>query len=345
MLEYVVRRLFIAIGTIVAISIIVFGVIEIPPGDAATIAIENYFAGGAGTGAVTEKMVIQLRKDYGLDKSMVERYGLWVKGMATGRLGMALSSTGPGTLFTFGEKSIESLIGERIVWTIVITVVATMFVWIVALPIGLYSALRQYSIGDYTATTLGFLGLAIPDFLLALLLMFVGFRAFGIVAGGLFSAEYLDAPWSIARLIDLIQHMWIPALVLGTAGTAGTIRILRANLLDEVRKPYVRTARAKGMGELRLILKYPFRVSLNPTVSSIGYILPSLIGGSVIVSIVLSLPTVGPILFEALRGQDTRTAATIMLLIGTLTVIGVLLSDLLLAWLDPRIRKGFEGGQ
>ena len=241
------------------------------------------------------------------------------------------------------RESIEEVIGERLAWTIVIALVATMFTWIVALPIGLYSAMRQYSIGDYTATTLGFLGLAIPDFLLGLFLMVMAFQQFGIVAGGLFSPEYAKEPWGLARVWDLIKHLWIPMIVLGTAGTAAIIRVLRANLLDEIRKPYVRTARAKGMGEIRLIVKYPFRVALNPAISSIGYILPALIGGSVIVSVVLSLPTLGPTLLAALLAQDTRMAATIMLLIGALTVIGVLISDLQLAWLDPRIRKGFEG--
>ena len=335
-MQYVVRRGFIAIGTISAISILVFAVIEMPPGDAVSTKINNLRAYGTPQGL---KDAEQLRVSYGLDKPMLVRYVKWIKGMATGRLGIALSTT-PGLQILTGE-SIESVIGDRLAWTIVVTLVATTFTWIVALPIGLYSAMRQYSIGDYTATTLGFLGLAIPDFLLALILMVMALQYFDVVAGGLFSPEYLNAQWSLGRVWDLIKHMWIPAVVLGTAGTAGIIRILRANLLDEIRKPYVRTARAKGMGEIRLILKY--RVALNPAISSIGSILPALIGGSVIVSVVLSLPTLGPTLLEALLSQDTRLAATIMILIGALTVVGTLISDLLLAWLDPRIRKGFGG--
>ena len=345
MLRFIVRRGFIAIGTIAAISLIVFAVIEIPPGDAATTAVNELRARG---GAQREEDALAIRALYGLDRPMLVRYGLWVKGMATGNLGLTFSRSTLVALPQIGaqgraRETIETVIGERLVWTVVVTLVAAMFTWIVALPSGLYSAMRQYSIGDYTATTLGFLGLAVPDFLLGLFLMVMAFQQFGIVAGGLFSPEYAKEPWGLARVWDLIKHLWIPAIVLGTAGTAAIIRILRANLLDEIRKPYVRTARAKGMGEIRLILKYPFRVALNPAISTVGYILPALIGGSVIVSVVLSLPTLGPILLAALLAQDTRMAATIMLLIGSLTVIGVLISDLLLAWIDPRIRKGFEG--
>ena len=341
-MRYLVRRGFLAIGTIGVISLLVFAVIEIPPGDAATSEVNRLRALG---GAQREEDALAIRVLYGLDKPMLLRYGLWIKGMATGNLGVTMSrrSQESGVAIAGARESIEKVIGERLVWTIVIALVATMFTWIVALPIGLYSAMRQYSIGDYAATTIGFLGLAVPDFLLGLFLMVMAFQQFGIVAGGLFSPEYAKEPWGLARVWDLIKHLWIPMIVLGTAGTAAIIRVLRANLLDEIRKPYVRTARAKGMGEIRLILKYPFRVAVNPAISTVGYILPALIGGSVIVSVVLSLPTLGPILLAALLAQDTRMAATIMLLIGTLTVIGVLISDLLLAWIDPRIRKGFEG--
>ena len=342
-MRFIVRRGFLAIGTIGVISLLVFAVIEIPPGDAATSEVNALRALG---GAQREEDAEAIRVLYGLDKPMLVRYGKWIKGMATGNLGVTMSRPGSqesGVAIAGARESIEKVIGRRLVWTIVIALVATMFTWIVALPIGLYSAMRQYSIGDYTATTLGFLGLAVPDFLLGLFLMVTAFQQFGIVAGGLFSPEYAKEPWGLARVWDLIKHLWIPMIVLGTAGTAAIIRVLRANLLDEIRKPYVRTARAKGMGEIRLILKYPFRVAVNPAISTVGYILPALIGGSVIVSVVLSLPTLGPILLAALLAQDTRMAATIMLLIGSLTVIGVLISDLLLAWLDPRIRKGFEG--
>ena len=284
-----------------------------------------------------------LRREYGLDKPMVTRYYLWVKGMVTGRLGVALSvATSPAEPYPVGY-TIERVIGGRLLWTIIITILAGTFIWVVALPIGFYSAVRQYSPGDYTATTLGFLGLAIPDFLMALVFMVITFKYFGVVAGGLFSSEFQDAAWSLAKGWNLLTHLWIPIIITGTAGTAAVIRITRANFLDEIRRPYVRTARAKGMGELRLLLKYPFRVSLNPAMSGIGGVLPGLIGGGVIVSVVLNLPTLGPVLLQALLAQDTRTSATIMLLIAMLTVIGVLISDLALAWIDPRIRRGFEG--
>jgi peptide/nickel transport system permease protein len=209
-----------------------------------------------------------------------------------------------------------------------------------ALPIGIYSAIRKYSFGDYFFTFLGFIGLAIPDFLLALLLLYIGFQYFGANIGGLFSPEYQTAPWSLSRVWNMLQHLWIPAFVLGLSGTASLIRIMRANLLDELRKPYVITARAKGIPEHRVILKYPVRVALNPFASTIGYILPQIIGGSVIVSLVISLPTLGPVLVRSLISQDMFLAGTIVLLLGILTVIGTLISDILLILIDPRIRLG-----
>ena len=330
MLAYIAGRILIAIGTVWAISIIVFVIIELPPGDAVTSRINQLRASGL---AVSDKEADNLRRAYALDRPIFARYGVWIRGMAQGKLGRS---------FAYG-RHIEDIIGERLVMTIVITLAAVLFTWMMVIPIGIYSAVRQYSIGDYTATFVGFLGLAVPDFLLGLVLMFVAFKYLGTVAGGLNSPDYVGASWGVGRVWDLIQHLWIPAIVLGTAGTAAGIRVLRANLLDELRKPYVRTARTKGLPELRLLLKYPFRVALNPFISTIGYLLPALIGGSIIVSIVLSLPTLGPVLLGALLAQDTRLASTIMLLIGALTVIGTLISDLLLAWIDPRIRKGFGG--
>ncbi len=213
-----------------------------------------------------------------------------------------------------------------------------MFTWIVAFPIGIYTAVRQYSLGDYVFTTIGFIGLAIPNFLLALILMFVSFKYLNQSVGGLFSQVYVDAPWSWAKFIDLLGHLWIPVVILGTAGTAGLIRIIRANLLDELRKPYVKTARAKGLSERKLLLKYPVRVALNPFISTIGWTLPVLISGSAIVSVVLSLPTTGPLLLRALVAQYMYLAGSFILMLGVLTIIGTLISDILLAWLDPRIR-------
>jgi peptide/nickel transport system permease protein len=223
----------------------------------------------------------------------------------------------------------------------VVSVAAIIFTWFVALPIGIYSAVRQYSIGDYIATFVGFIGLAVPSFMLALILMYLGFTLFNANIGGLFSDEFAEAAWSLGKLWDLTRHLPLPAIILGLAGTAQLIRIMRANLLDELGKPYVVTARARGLSESRLIVKYPVRVALNPFASTIGYLLPYVVSGSIIVSLVLSLPTVGPLLLKALIAQDMFLAGTIVLLLGIMTVIGTFLSDLVLIWVDPRIR--FEG--
>jgi peptide/nickel transport system permease protein len=245
-----------------------------------------------------------------------------------GRFGMALE----------WKRPVSEVIGDRLWLTMVVSVAAILLTWLLALPIGIYSAVRQYSPGDYLATFVGFIGLAVPSFMLALVLMYLGFRYFDMSIGGLFSDEFADAPWSLAKVWDLAKHLPLPALILGLAGTAQLIRIMRANLLDELRKPYVMTARARGVPERRVILKYPVRVALNPFASTIGYLLPYVVSGSIIVSLVLSLPTVGPLLLKALVAQDMFLAGTIVLLLGLLTVVGTFLSDLLLLWIDPRIR-------
>jgi peptide/nickel transport system permease protein len=236
------------------------------------------------------------------------------------------------------RRPVLEVIGDRLFLTMVVSGVTVLFTWVVALPIGIYSAVRQYSFGDYFFTFVGFIGLAVPNFLLALTVMYLGFVYFDANPGGLFSPEYIDAPWSIGRVWDLIKHLPVPALILGLSSSAQLIRIMRANLLDELRKPYVVTAFAKGLTPLRAILKYPVRVALNPFISTIGYLLPFIVSGSVIVSLVLGLPTVGPVLFKALIAQDMFLAGTIVLLLGALTVLGTLISDLLLLWVDPRIR-------
>jgi peptide/nickel transport system permease protein len=235
-------------------------------------------------------------------------------------------------------RPVKDVIGDRLALTVVISLAAIIFTWLLALPIGIYSAVNPYSISDYVFTFVGFLGLAVPGFMLALIVMYVGFAYFGASVGGLFSADFAEAPWSMAKAWDLIKHLPIPAVVLGVSGTAQMIRIMRSNLLDELRKPYVMTARARGLSEGRVIMKYPVRVALNPFVSTIGYLLPYVVSGSLIVSLVLSLPTVGPILLKALVAQDMFLAGTIILLLGVMTVIGTFISDLLLMWIDPRIR-------
>ena len=268
---------------------------------------------------------------FGLNQPFLVQYFKWMLRMAGGDFGFSMEYRRP----------VAEVIGDRLWLTVVVAGAAVVFVWVVALPIGIFSANRQYSFADYLFTFLGFIGLAIPNFLLALVLMYFAFRYFNVNVTGLFSPEYVTAPWSLAKVVDLLGHLWVPAIVLGMAGTATLIRIMRANLLDELRKPYVVSARARGMKESRLIVKYPVRVALNPFASTIGYILPFIVSGSIIVSVVLSLPTVGPLLLRALLSQDMFLAGTIILLIGAMTVAGTLISDILLMLIDPRIR--FEG--
>jgi len=325
MLRYILSRMVTSIFTIWAISIIAFVIIQLPPGDYVTAYIAATAASGESTSGDQAE---RLRKQYGLDEPIYVQYYIWVSNMARGDFGVSLEWGRP----------VEDVIGDRLLMTIIVSTSAILFTWALALPIGIYSAVRQYSISDYFFTTLGFIGLAVPNFLLALLLMYIGFRYFDANIGGLFSPEYQDAAWSMAKVRDLLSHLWLPAVVLGTAGTASLVRILRANLLDELRRPYVVTARAKGLPYARVVLKYPVRIALNPFVSTIGYLLPQIISGSVIVSLVLSLPTLGPILLRSLISQDMYLAGTIVLLTGILTVIGTLISDIMLMAIDPRIR-------
>jgi peptide/nickel transport system permease protein len=256
------------------------------------------------------------------------QYLKWMRLIVQGNFGMSME----------WRRPVTEVIGERLWLTVVVSVAALILTWVLGLPIGIYSAVRQYSVGDYLATFVGFIGLAVPNFLLALVLLYLGFVMFNAHIGGLFSPELQDAPWSTARVWDLLQHLPIPAVILGLAGTAQQIRIMRANLLDELRKPYVVTARSKGLSEARVVLKYPVRVALNPFASTIGYTLPYIVSGSIIVSVVLGLPTVGPLLLKALIAQDMFLAGTIVLLLGVMTVVGTLISDILLVWIDPRIR-------
>lgn len=325
MLAYIVRRLIMAIFTIWAISVLSFAIIQLPPGDY----VDSYIAQLAATGtAVSAETADNLRQQYGLGQPFFVQYGKWMRQVSTGNFGVSMQ----------WQRPVSEVIGDRLALTMIVSIFALLLTWSLALPIGIYSAVRQYSIADYFFTFVGFIGLAVPSFLLALILMYFGFTLFGANIGGLFSPEYQVAPWSWGKFMDLLAHMPIPALVLGLSATAQAIRIMRANLLDELRKPYVVTARAKGLSETRVILKYPVRVALNPFASTIGYTLPFIVSGSIIISIVLSLPTVGPLLLSSLLAQDMFLAGTIVLLLGILTVIGTFLSDLLLLWIDPRIR-------
>ena len=331
MAGWLIRRTLFAFATAWAISMLSFLIIQIPPGDYVT----SYIAQLQSQGTIfTDDEALALRNLYGLDEPVILQYFRWLGLMAQGNFGVS---------FEFNRPVLD-VIGDRFLLTIVVSVAALLLTWIVALPIGIYSAVKQYSIGDYAFTFIGFIGLAIPGFLLALVLMYFGFVLFDANVGGLFSPEYAQADWSWDRLWDLMQHMPIPALVLGLAGTAFLMRIMRANLLDELRKPYLVTARAKGLTNSRAVLKYPVRVALNPFVSIVPFVLRDIVGGSVIVSIVLSLPTLGPILLKSLIAQDSFLAGTVILLLGVITVVGTLISDILLVILDPRIKFEARGG-
>jgi peptide/nickel transport system permease protein len=324
-LAYIGRRALLAVFTVWAISVLSFVIIQLPPGDYVT----SYIAQMASTGSVvSDEEAESLRIQYGLGQPMYVQYLKWMKLVVVGNFGMSME----------WKRPVTEVIGDRLWLTVVVAVASLILTWVLALPIGIFSAVRQYSPGDYVATFIGFIGLAVPNFLLALVLLYFGFILFNAHIGGLFSPDMQDAPWSLARAWDLAKHLPIPALILGLAGTAQQVRIMRANLLDELRKPYVVTARAKGLSELRVILKYPVRLALNPFASTIGYTLPYIVSGSIIVSLVLGLPTVGPLLLKALIAQDMFLAGTIVLLLGVMTVIGTLISDILLIWIDPRIR-------
>lgn len=325
MLQYILRRIMWAIPTLLFISIVSFAIIQLPPGDYLT----SYLASLAATGEYMDPEVAEeLRIHYGLDKPLYIQYLRWMWGMLHGDFGYSLE----------WKEPVSKLIRERLALTFVLSLSTLLFTWLVAIPIGVYSATHQYSAFDYIFTFFGFLGRGIPNFLFALVLMWIGFAYFGVDVGGLFSHEYLNAPWSLAKVWDMIKHLWIPMIVIGTSGTAGLIRIMRANTLDELHKPYVMTARAKGLPENRLLWRYPVRVALNPFVSTVGWALPELVSGTTITAIVLSLQTTGPLLYRALLTQDMQLAGSFIMLLSTLTVIGTLISDILLAWLDPRIR-------
>lgn len=330
MLSYILRRLGLALLTTWAISVISFVIIQLPPGDFVDAYIVNLSSSGS---VVSMQEAEALRDQYGLNQPIWVQYFKWIVRVVQGDFGMSMEWGRPVT----------EVIGDRLWLTIVVSIAAIVITWGIALPIGIYSAVRQYSIGDYVFTLVGFIGLAVPNFLLALIILYLAFRWFDASIGGLFSPDQALAPWSWEKVLDLMAHLPLPALILAMAGTAQLIRIMRANLLDELRRPYVTTARARGLPEWRVIVKYPVRAALNPFASTIGYLLPFVVSGSIVVSLVLSLPTVGPLLLRALVAQDMFLAGTIVLLLGLLTVIGTFISDLILMWIDPRIRAGLHG--
>jgi len=328
-MRYIIHRFLMMIPTLLVISLICFVIIQLPPGDY----LESYIAELESQGETVDETKIQfLRQEYGLDKSMSEQYLYWVFGMVQGDFGYSFEYDLP----------VSDVVGDRLILTIVVSVVTIIFTWIIAFPIGIYSATHQYSWGDYGLTFLGFLGLATPNFLLALVMLYFANVYFGTSIGGLMDPEYIDAPWTWGKAMSVLEHLWIPVVVIGTSGTAGMIRRLRANLLDELQKPYVTTGRAKGLPPGRLLRKYPLRMALNFFIADIGAILPSVISGAEVVGVVLSLPTTGPMMLSALQSQDMYLAGSFLMFLSTLTVIGVLVSDIALAMLDPRIR--LQGG-
>jgi peptide/nickel transport system permease protein len=330
MARYILRRILLAIPTLAVVSVIAFAIIQLPPGDFLTayIAQVRQMEGDQAANQL-QGIIPQLKAQYGLDEPFHIQYLLWIRNiLLKGDFG-----------YSFEQKQpVSTLIWERLGLTIVLTSTTLVFTWLLAIPIGVLSATRQYSIGDYFFTFLGFLGLGIPNFLIALVLMWIAFAYFGSSITGLFSEQFIDAPWSLAKVADMFSHLWLPVVVLGLGGTASLIRTMRANLLDELNKPYVEAGRAKGLTETRLIWKYPVRIALNPFVSSIGWALPQLVSGATIVSIVLNLPTTGPLMLRALLAQDMYLAGAFVLLLSVLTVIGMLISDVLLALFDPRIK-------
>ncbi len=325
MTRYILHRLALLPLLMVVYSFVIFAIIQAPPGDFLTSYIATLASSGS---SISAEQVAALRHEYGLDQPFLVQYLYWLQNLLHGNLGLSLEYQRPNV----------ELIGEQLLLTIALALFSFVLTWVIAIPAGIYSATHQRSVLDYVLTVINYIGVATPNFMLALVLMWVAFAYFGISVTGLFSPEFADAPWSLARLLDLLAHLWLPALVLGIAGTARLTRVMRANLLDELHKPYVTTARAKGMKEWRLVLRYPVRLAFNPLVSTIGWYLPALFSGSLIVATVMNLPNIGPLLLRALINQDMYLAGGILLIYSFLTIIGTLLSDVLLALLDPRIR-------
>lgn len=330
MLSFIIRRIMILIPLLLVLSVISFVIIQLPPGNFVDSYVHRLQYRGY---VVSEEEIAALYISYGLDKPVYVQYLIWMrKILLHGDFGLSLE---------YGNRPVNELIGERLTLTIVISLLSTIFVFAVSIPIGIYSATHQYSPFDYAFTFVGFIGLATPNFLFALIVMWFTFIYFDFSVVGLFSSQFVAAPWSLAKLLDMFKHMWAPMIIIGTAGTAGLIRVLRGCLLDELKKQYVITARAKGVSEAKLLFRYPVRVAINPIISTIGWMLPALISGEVLTAIVLDLPTTGPLLLQALLNQDMFLAGSMVMILSAFTVIGTLLSDILLVWVDPRIR--YEG--
>jgi len=328
MLAYIIQRIIRVIPQLLLISVLAFIIIQLPPGDIVTKQIERLQNSGV---SVDQQQAEALRRQYGMDRPMYQRYLLWISNIIT--------EFDFGYSYTF-EKPVADVIMERMGYTFAIALFAHIFTWTVAIPIGIYVAVKQYSIADYIVTIITFIGLAVPAFFLAMIIMYVALTKFGIRTGGLFSQEYMVLPWSWGKFVDLLKHMWLPIILLGTGGVAGTIRTMRAMMLDELRKQYVTVARAKGLSEFQVIVRYPTRLAINPILSGVMWLLPWLFSGGIILEIVLNLQTAGPALYASLRNQDMYMAGAYILITGILTAISAILSDVLLAVSDPRIRFG-----
>lgn len=326
MAKFIVRRIVILIPLLFLVSVVAFSVIQLPPGDYVDSYIRNLELQG---GAMNAAQKLALQRQYGLDQPLIIQYFIWI--------GKIITRGDFGNSFKF-QRPVADLLLERIPRTIALSVASIFLTWLIAIPIGIVSALKKYSILDYVVTFLSFFGLSIPAFLLALVLLYTVFTNTGYMTTGLFSPEFRDAPWSFAKLANMLQNVWLPLLVLSVTGSAGLIRILRASLLDELKKQYVTTARAKGLPEWRVTLEYPIRIAINPIISTIGWMLPGVVGGELVVSKVLNIPTVGPMMLDAVLGQDMYLAGGFVLILCSLTLVGTLISDILLAWADPRIR-------
>lgn len=325
LITYIIRRILWSVPFLFVVSLIAFALIQAPPGDYLT----TFAATLAQSGDVVDQERLELlRERYGLDQPFIVQYWKWITGVLVGDFGISFE----------WQQPVSNLIWERMALSVTLALSTLLFTWAVAFPIGVYSAVKKYTLGDYVITAVGFIGLAMPSFLVALVLMYIAVVFFGSDVSGLFSEEFEKAPWSLAKIGDLMSHLWLPVVILGLGSTASLTRIMRANLLDELHEPYVTTARAKGLSELRLILKYPVRMALNPFVSTLGWAFPQLISGAVITAFVLSLPTSGPLLLQALLAQDMYLAGAFILLLCCLSVVGMLVSDILLAVIDPRIR-------
>ena len=328
MIQYILRRLVLAVPTLLLISMLVFVLIDAMPGSYVDVIVAQNLA-DTGIPELTDGQRKLLEFRYGIGRPIYIRWWKWFSNFVVGEMGHSVS---------YGHKKIVDLITERLALTVTISFCTTMFVLLVSLPIGVYSAVNQYSTTDHIFTFIGFLGLSIPNFLLALAFIVISFYWFGQVPGGLFAPQYVDAPWSIPKVLDMLSRMWIPVVVLGTAGTAGYIRVLRGNMLDELGRQYVVTARAKGLNEVQVLWKYPFRIAINPLITAAGGLLSALLGGELIVSIVLNLPTMGPLLYVAVLNHDAFLAGAMVMLLSVLLVVGYLLADILLSWVDPRVR-------